>query len=407
MTNSHTNPLFDQYADLFSPAHLAQLQSLGHDIIEARREGAYVYDTGGKRYIDCLGGLGTYNLGRHQPLLAEELQRALHETDQGNFPMISIEKARLAKELSAFVGHDLECSVFGVMRGETLECAAKVARGYTGRRRLVGIEGGWYGQTGFAMSLSTRPDKHRFGPLIPETGAIPLNDIDAARAAIDADTAAVIIEPMQAENHCRAAQPSYLQTLADICRSTGALLIVDETQTGFGRCGHRFAFEAAGVRPDMLLLGEALGGGMFPIAVTMLTQRVNAFLNDHPMIHLSTFGGSDLGCRVATKALELYARLEPWNNAATMGNRLRTGLEALVDGTVLLSVAGDGLLLSLELPDENRARALCRAASRQGALLTIGAVATNTVVLRPGLLLTDENVQTALDAVTAALKQLA
>jgi len=405
MTSDTT--LFEQYARLFGPGHLAQLQSLGHDIIEARREGAWVFDSEGRQYLDCLGGEGSYNLGRHQPQVAGELCRQLEETDQGNFPMISVEKARLAQRLAAFAGNGLECSIFGVMRGETLDCACKVARGVTGRSRLLAFEGGWYGETGFAMSLSRRRDANLYGTMIPDTGTIPVNDIEAARAAIDNTCAAVIVELMQAEHHCRAADPAYLKELADLCREAGALLIVDETQTGFGRCGRKLAFETAGIAPDMLLLGEALGGGMFPIAVTMLTQRVNAFLNEHPMIHLSTFGGSDLGCTVAIKALELYEELKPWEQAAHSGTMLKEELEQLVSRTPLLSVSGEGLLLSLEFADEDRAREVCRAARQHGILATVGRVRRNCVVLRPSLLITAGDVEFLLTGLSSALQDIA
>ncbi len=368
-----------------------------------------MYGEDGRRYIDGVCSAGVFNLGRRPPELAEALRDALRATDQGNFPMVSREKAALAEALAAFTPGALECAVFSVMRGEAVDAACKVARGCTGRPELVTVDGGWYGETGFALSLSERADADAYGPLVPDVCRIPCGDFDAADAAVGAETAAVVLEPVQAENHCRTAAPAYLEHLEALCKTRGALLILDETQTNFGRTGRRFAFEVSSAVPDMLVLGEALGGGMFPIAATLLTQRVNAFLNRHPMIHLSTFGGSDVGCRVASRALELYEEHRPWENAAKMGTLLRARIEALVEqypGTVG-GVAGAGLLLSLDLCVPEKADAFCRAAAEAGLLLLPGKVARHTVLVRPSLLITEAEcgaIAGALEAACAALR---
>ena len=406
MTNeTRLNPPFaEDVASLFSQGRVEQLRAAGLDMLEARREGPYVYDQDGARYVDGISSAGIFNLGRRHPELVEELKRAMRETDQGNFPLISREKAVLAKTLADFVPGPLECSVFSVVRGEAMDCACKVARGFTRRPELVTVDGGWYGQTGFSLSLSQRDDLESFGPLIPDVRVIPFGNVQAAENTIGDRTAAVILEPIQAENHCRQASAAYLNSLAELCRARGALLILDETQTNFGRTGTRFACEESGVVPDVLVLGEALGAGIFPIAATMLTQRVNSFLNAHPMIHLSTFGGSDLGCRVALKALEVYAREQPWQNAAAMGRKLVDGIEALVreDRSPIRGVAGKGLLLSLDLGAEETAQQFCRDTAQHGLLMSRGEVARHTVLLRPSLLVTQDQVDEILIALRAA-----
>jgi len=340
--------------------------------------------------LDAYCSAGTFNLGRRPPELAAELMQAMRETDIGNFPMISKEKAFLARDLAAFCGGALECCVFSVMRGEPMEAACKIARGYTGRPKLVAVAGGWHGHTGFALSLSSLPGKSRYEPLMPEVHIIPFGDAEAAVNAIDNRTAAFVIEPVQIENHCRAASADYLQAVAKACRDRGALLIVDETQTGFGRTGRKFAFEASGIQPDMVLLGEALGGGMFPIAATVFTQEVNRFLNEHPLIHLSTFGGADVGCRVARKAVALYEREQPWRNAAAMGERLQQALLPLAanENSLIRDLEGLGLVWSLDLGTPARANRFCQSASSAGLLVVPGKIARHTVLLRPSLLIT-------------------
>ncbi len=409
LATTTTNDLLEAYAALVSPGHVEALSSIGLDIVEASREGPFVFDADGKRYIDGITSAGTFNLGRRHPELVAELRRAVRETDQGNFPMISSEKARLAERLAELVSGKLECTVFSVVRGESVDFACKLARGYTGRKELLSVRGGWHGQTGFALGLSERVDRDLFKPLVPETLAIPFGDLDAAARAISERTAAVVLEPIQAENHCREARAGYLSGLRELCSSRGAVLVFDETQTGMGRTGSRFAFQPAGVSPDVLVLGEAIGGGIFPIAATVFTQRLNSFMNEHPLIHLSTFGGSDLGCRVAVKALEIYQRDQPWRNAAALGGEIAARFARLAEdaGSPIQSVAGRGLLLSLDLGTAERARQFCRSAAGHGLLVMPGQVAKHTVVLRPSLLIDASQAEAICAAVSNAADAVA
>ncbi|MCP4691373.1 MAG: aspartate aminotransferase family protein, partial [Desulfobacterales bacterium] len=284
--------LLKEYENVFSKAGLARLRALGHDIIPAKKEGAWIFDAEGRRWIDCITSCGIFNLGRRPPGVIEAFRQAMVSADQGNFPLISREKARLAEALANFTPGALECSLFSVSRGEAFEFACKLARGFTKRPGLIAVDGSWFGQTGFALTLSERRDKKDFGALIPKTRIIEFGSEKAARDAVTAETAAVLLEPVQAENHCREAGREYLEALEKICRDAGALLVFDETQTNMGRTGEKFAHQHHGVEPDILILGEALAAGVFPIAATLHTQKLNAFMNANPLVHLSTFGGS-------------------------------------------------------------------------------------------------------------------
>ncbi|MCP4137393.1 MAG: aspartate aminotransferase family protein [bacterium] len=393
----------NEFAKYFSSGMLEYNKSLGHDFIEEKRDGSRVFDAEGNSYIDCFSSSSVYNLGRRNPDVITGLRDALHETDQGNFPMISIEKGLLAEKLASFVPGKLECTVFSVIRGESIDFACKLARGYTKRKEFVAVSGSWFGQTGFALSLSDREDKDRYGPLIPAITTIPYGDLDAAKNAITRKTAAVFIEPVQAEYLCRYNE-AFLRSLRKFCKKKGALLVCDETQSGMGRTGKKFFYEYSGIEPDMLIIGEALGAGIFPIAAAIFTQKLNRFMNAHPMIHLSTFGGSDLGCRVALRALDVYEKTRPWENAALLGDALEAGLETIQknsNGTIR-SIGGKGLLLSLELENEEKARAFCRAAAENGLLCSPGEAAKNSVVLRPPLTINREDVDDILIIVSKA-----
>ncbi|MDP8223157.1 MAG: aminotransferase class III-fold pyridoxal phosphate-dependent enzyme [Candidatus Lernaella stagnicola] len=391
-----------------SAAQVRQLKKLGHDFVETAAEGAFLTDDRGRRYLDCYTNAGIHNLGRRPAAVAAALREGLRVTDQGNFPMISREKALLAEKLAHFVPGPAECTVFGVVRGEAFDCAAKLARGHTGQRDLVAPRGSWFGQTGFALSLSAHPYRDDYAPLVPGSRIVDFTDAEAVRSSITADTAAVFIEPFQTENHCATFTPKIWRALWQRCGENGTLLVVDETQCGFGRTGRRFGYEHFDVQPDTVILGEALGAGVFPICGTIFSPALNTFMNDHPLIHLSTFGGSDLGCTVASAALDAYEQSRPWENAARRGAEIRTGLHDLIDpkGKALLSMAGEGLLLSLAFSSPTKATSMCRALAGAGVFAKPGCVAQNTVLLRPPLTIDEEDVALLVTAIQKAVKSL-
>jgi acetylornithine/succinyldiaminopimelate/putrescine aminotransferase len=388
-----------------SPSHVRQLAEIGLDFVEAGGEGSWLLDEDGNRYLDCYGSGGTFLLGRHHPDLVASLRRAMKQTDQGNFPMISEEKVALARELARFCPGDLECTVFSVMRGETIEFACKIARGVTRRAGILALAGGWHGETGFAMALSDRTDHDRFGPGIPGIRRMSWGDPSALLDSIDRDTAAVVLEPMQVENGCRVVPADLLVEIRRRCDRRGALLVLDETRTALGWTGYRFASEPSGVVPDMMILGESLGGGLFPIAATVFTQRVNAFLNRHPLIHLSTFGGSDVGCTVAREMLAVCERVLPWTLAGECGAVLGKGLgmAARANPDVVESIRGAGMVWSLNTPDQATAKSLCRQLRVNGVVAMPGNVQRNTVVLRPSLLATRDELAFLVKAVEKAV----
>lgn len=401
--NTTASPFAD-YARLVSASHVKALAALGHDFVEASAQGADLSDEKGRIYLDCYTGGGIHNLGRRPEAVARALKENLPVADQGNFPMISREKSQLAQRIAGFVPGPAECSIYGVVRGEVFDFACKLARGVTGKRDLVSPEGGWYGQSGFALSLTTHPYRNDFAPLVPGARIERFDSPESVRRAITDATAGVFIEPIQTENHCAAPSREIREAVRERCRETGAVLVVDETQTGFGRTGRRFAFEHFDWEPEAVLLGEALGAGIFPICAGVISQRLNRFLNAHPLIHLSTFGGSDLGCTVATAALEEYEKVKPWENAARRGKQIRAALAPLVgaDESALLSMAGEGLLISLALSSSDKAERFCKALAGAGVFAKPGRVAANTVVFRPPLTIGDEHVERMVSAVKTA-----
>jgi acetylornithine/succinyldiaminopimelate/putrescine aminotransferase len=399
--------LFAAAEKVFSKSYVEAIRGKGHDFLEADREGSYVFDADGKRYLDCYTSAGIFNLGRKNPVIAARLRKALFETDQGNFVMPSEEKALLARRIAEFVQGNLSCVLYGVTRGESMDAACKLARGYTQRAELITVDGGCYGEAGFALSLSARKGKEQFGALIPDVKVVPFGDAQAAEAAISTRTAAFIMEPIQAENGCREADKAYYSRVRSLCDRFGAKLIFDETQSGFGRTGSRFFFEYVDAEPDILIVGEAITSGIFPMTAMVFTPELKGFFDVHPLIHLCTFGGHDMGCRVAITALDEYDRQSPWISARETGGKVLEGLGRLAGkDNALQEVSGRGLLIALKLASEEIARAFCVHARENGLLADIGKVDGSCILLRPSLLIGKEEASFIIDTVAKVLKSL-
>jgi acetylornithine/succinyldiaminopimelate/putrescine aminotransferase len=395
-SSAKPNDIFMEARKVFSSSYVDLLKEKGHDILERGGAGSFLIDAEGMRYLDCYTSAGMFNLGRRNESVIVGFKKAIYETDQGNVPLPSQYKSMLAHKLSQFIPGNLDCLFYAVGRGDGIEAACKIARGFTGRPELVTVDGGYYGEDGFALTLSDRPGKEQFGKLIPGVKIVPLGDIDEARKAITSRTAAFIIEPIQVENHCRMAKdPGYYKQIRALCDAAGAKLIFDETQTNFGRTGTKFFFEQLDVMPDILTLGEALTSGLFPMTTVIFTPEIKEFFEDHPLIHICTFGGHDTGCAVAMAALDEYERLLPWNNAAKRGDSIMKELSALAakHAGKIVSVAGKGLLLSIKLATEGMAKKFCSVARQGGMIVNTGRVDTMTVLIRPSLLINAEDAE--------------
>ena len=407
-TETSAGHLMDQARKVFSSALVDGLANVGLDFLEGESQGAFILDEDGNRYLDAYASGASCNLGRRPEALAKALETAALETDQGNFVLLSEEKAMLAEKLAGFMPDHLGCCYFSVVRGEAMEAACKLARGVTGRPNLAAVEGAWHGDTGFALSLSQHAQKHLFEPLIPAVEPIPFDDRAAVERMVTENTAAAVVETVQVENRCRTADPEFLRAVQQQCRRVGALLIVDETQTGFGRTGKRFSIEHADLQPDILVFGEAICGGMFNMSGLSFTSTVKGFFDDHPLIHLCTFGGHDIGCRVAMEALSCYETLRPWRNAAALEGQLRKRLADLQmrHPEVIKNVVATGLLGAVVLPDPDRAAAFCRRARENGAILTQGRVDPASVIVRPPLTITGEELELLTTSMRRAAEQL-
>lgn len=333
------------------PGRVRTFEQLGRVPVMGRREGNYFWDLDGHRLFDVHINGGTFNLGHRNPEVVATLRDALDRYDIGNHHLASGPRARLAEALAHATPGDLRYSVFASGGGEAVDVAIRTARKATGRRRIVSARGGYHGHTGLAIQAGDVDQARYFlseGPA-EDFVHVPFGDLDAMRAAVGSgDVAAVLLESMPATLGFVLPGPGYLSGVKTLCEEHGALYIADEVQTGLGRTGTLWSVEGYDVEPDLLITGKGLSGGLYPIAAAVLSERVADWLDDNGWGHVSTFGGSELGCEVALKVLEIVQRPEVVANARASAERLERGLGALRERHALLAeVRQNGLVIGL------------------------------------------------------------
>ncbi len=301
--------VFDLFARYVSPGKARFFQQVGIDFVMGRREGPFIWDiSGDKRLIDCHCNGGVFNLGHRHPAIVQALRDSLESLDIGNHHLVSDLRARLAQRLAELTPGDLAFTVFGVSGGEAIDLAIKVARGYTGRTKVISAKGGYHGHTGLALAAGDEKYRKPFGPLAPGFLQVPFNDLDALAEALDDETAAVILETVPATYGMPIPSPEYLPGVRELCDKHGAVLIIDEVQAGLGRTGKLWGIEHYGVVPDILVTGKGLSGGIFPMTATILRAPLMRVFEPDPFIHVSTFGGAEVGVPVALAVLEISSK---------------------------------------------------------------------------------------------------
>lgn len=398
------------FAAYVNPMKARILATAGLDLIETRREGARVWDRTGQVYIDCVTSAGSFNAGRRNPKLVAALQQAAGELDLGNFLLCSKPKADLARRLAEITPGDLRYSMFGASGGEAVDFAIKLARGYTRRPKIISALKGYHGHTGFALSAIGRDAyQEPFRPLMPFFERVPFGDAAALASVLDAETAAVILEPIQGEGGINVPPPGYIQQVRELCDQSGALLILDEIQTGFGRTGSLFACEYEVVVPDVLVLGKSLGGGLYPISAAVFREPLGDFLMMNPYIHLSTFGGADLGCAVALAAIDEVIDERLPERAATMGARFIEGLAHLQaeHPQILQEYRGRGLMIGLQFADQSMGPRMSYQLARHGVLAIYTGNDPSVMRMQPSLVITPDEVDQVLEALDRSMAAIA
>jgi ornithine--oxo-acid transaminase len=376
------------------------------DVILSRGEGVYVWDLDGNRYLDCLSAYSAVNQGHcHPKILAAMIEQAQKLTLTSR-AFRNDQLAHLYEELAALTGsHKILPMNSGA---EAVETAVKAVRkwGYEvkgvpeNKAEIIVCSNNFHGRTMGIVGFSTDPDaRSGFGPFAPGFITVPFGDIDAFRAAINENTVAFLIEPIQGEAGVVIPPQGYFPEVRALCSKHGVTLILDEIQTGLGRTGKLLAEEHEGIEADVTLIGKALSGGFYPVSAVLSNSEVLGVLK--PGQHGSTFGGNPLACAIARAALKALTEEGMIENSARMGDRFQTGLKD-VRSNIIKEVRGRGLMLAVELvPEAGGARRYCEALRERGILAkdTHG----DTIRIAPPLVITEDQVDWAVEQFTGVL----
>ena len=367
---------------------VAAFEALGLDLVMGERQGARFQDAFDERWLfNCHCNGGVFNLGHRHPGVIAAVRDALDVLDIGNHHLVSGWRAALATRLAASTGGVLPGVVFGVGGGEANDLAIKLARAHTGRAGVVSAVGGYHGHTGLALASGDPEYRDPFGPNLPGFTQVPFNDLDALDRAVDDTTAAVILEPIPATLGMPIPEPGYLPGVQRICRDRGTCLVLDEVQTGLGRTGTLWYFLQEGLEPDLLTTGKGLSGGIYPITATLMTAEIHAFFDEHPFVHISTFGGAELGCVAALAGLDVIEAPGFLERVRSVGDRFEAEFEGLP-----FVIRRRGLFMGLKFAGAGDGMLAARDLIEAGVFAIFANNDTSVLQFLPPLVLTDAEV---------------
>lgn len=375
-------------------------------VVIARAEGVWVEDMEGRRFMDMLAAYSAVNFGHCHPELIEAARQQLDKVTLTSRAFHNDQLGSMCKELASLAKMEV---VLPMNTGaEGVETAIKTARkwGYkkkgipTDKAKIICCSENFHGRTTTIISFSTDPQcRDGFGPFTPGFEVIKYGDIEALKRAIDDNTAAFLVEPIQGEAGIIVPPEGYLREVRKVCTERNILFIADEIQSGLGRCGTTFCIEHEGVQPDLFILGKALGGGIMPIsAVVSRWDIMDVF---HPGDHGSTFGGNPLACAVATKVIEILKSNRYQDNAKRMGEYLFQKMRAM-GSTKIKDIRGRGLWMGIELhTSAGKARPYCEQLMKEGLLCKD--THEQTIRLAPPLCITKDEIDWALERLKKVL----
>jgi acetylornithine/succinyldiaminopimelate/putrescine aminotransferase len=391
---------FSAYGRHVNAGKTALYRQLGLELVMGERGGAGFADAwSGRRFFNCHCNGGVFNLGHRHPAVVAALREGLDTLDIGNHHLVSGWRAKLAERLAATTGGRLPGVVFGVGGGEAIDLAIKVARAGSGRHKIVSARGGYHGHTGLALAAGDPEFRAPFGPNPPGFEQVPFDDLEELDAAVDTGCAAVLLEPVPATLGMPIAADGYFEAVQALCRERGALLIVDEVQTGLGRTGTFWGYQHHAIEPDILVTGKGLSGGLYPIAATLMTRQLHAFFDHNPHIHISTFGGAELGCPVALAVLDLVEADGFLGRVVELADRFRNGLAGMP-----FELRQRGLMMGLAFAQDGGGMAAAAALYEAGVFTVWAANDPKVLQFLPTLTLTDSEADELIGRVRAVFE---
>ncbi|MBP2650803.1 MAG: Acetylornithine/succinyldiaminopimelate aminotransferase [Firmicutes bacterium] len=400
----------DKYEKYVNPAVARLFRFMGLSTVEWQAEGSIIRDIDGHEYVDCLGGYGVFSLGHRHPKVVEAVHRQLDLMPLSSKVLLDKPMADLAELLAQITPGDLTYSFIGNSGAEAVEGALKLARLYTGRKKMVAAVNSFHGKTFGALSATGRDlFREPFQPLLSGFTHVPFGDSQAVEAAVDEETAAVILEPIQGEGGIIVPPEDYLGAARAVCDRYGALLICDEVQTGLGRTGKMFAVDHYGIVPDIITTAKALGGGVMPIGAFTARPAVWQKYIEAPFLHTSTFGGNPLACAAAIAAIGVIRDENLASRAASTGEYLIGELKklAVYYPEVISEVRGRGLMIGMDLTKEGAGGFLMAEMINQGILVAYTLNNPKVIRIEPPLAIEMVLVDRVIAAFSEAVKKAA
>jgi putrescine aminotransferase len=397
--------VMENYKRFVNPP-LARVMKIAGSPVEVRAQGCTIWDQTGKAYLDFAGGYGVFTLGHCHPRVVAAVRAQLELIALSPKTMFNVMLGRASRRLAELAPGDLQISFWCNSGTEAIEGAIKLARAATGRAKIVGTLGGYHGKTLGALSVSGRETfQTPFRPLLADAVVVPYGDAGALEAALR-DAAAFVVEPVQGEGGVNVPPPGYLRAAREACDRAGALLIADEVQTGLGRCGYRFACNRDDVTPDVMTLAKGLSGGVVPVGAFIARPDVWQRAFGHaPLLHTSTFGGSEIACAAALAAMEVLEEEGLAQAARVRGEQLLRGAAAIAAElpAVVREVRGLGLLVGVELVNEGYGGWIINEMFKAGVTAAWTLNAQRVIRLEPPLIVSAEEVDRALAALRAGV----
>ncbi len=385
---------------------LAQTVPGRKELVVDEARGCTIKGADGRLFLDFISGIAVANVGHGHPKVVQAVQdqmaRFAHVNVYGRFVLPS--QVQIADRLTRVAPGDLDTVYLTSTGTEAIEGSLKLARKHTGRKRFVAFERGFHGRTLGSLSISWKPQyREPFEPLLKDVDFVPFDDLAAAAAVINHDTAAVIVEPIQGEGGVRVPRADFLPGLRRICTDRGALLIADEVQGAMGRAGRWFSFELWDVVPDVVVLAKALGGGL-PLGAFLAAGEIFDTFLDPPLSHLTTFGGNPVSCAAAVAAFDVIESEDLLAASEEKGAELKRRLETTMTQfpEYISDVRGRGLWLAIDLPSD-LTMPIVKEMERRGVIVGSMLNSDGTVRIAPPLVVAEAELDVFIGVLRASL----
>jgi len=397
--------VIDDFGQHVSSGKAAFFEKYKMQFVTGMRSDCYLQDMDGKQKLfnlHCNGGV--FNLGHRNPEISAVLKSAIDTCDIGNHHLLSQYRAKLSSQIVETMPKNLNSVVFGVSGGEAVDLAIKLARGHTKRQKIVSVFGGYHGHTGLSVQAGDEKYRQPFNLHAEGFVQVPFNDFDAMEIELDENTAALIIETIPATLGMLMPESNYLESIRKWCDKRGILMILDEVQTGWGRTGKLWGFEHYNIEPDMVVLGKGMSGGFYPISATVISEPLKSIFEQEPFSHVSTFGGSELGCIVASKVLQLSSSKAFLSHVNALADEFSNQL-LLLKQPPMIGFRQKGLMMALEMESEMAGPALTKTAYDQGLLMIYANNRPSSVQFLPPLIMRLDEIPGIINRLIKALKQ--